>query len=229
MLLDPREGWFLNTSHVHIPNDVIGLLQLDEGFCLPPDNKENVFIKYIKHFKSSFSRFKQQQSCVNKMRSQLVSFLKPIHNLDRHMSDTDKIIKNAVLNIKKFVKDHPNIIFTRADKGNTVVALDKNEYVQNMEISLSDTDTYTLQKENEGDEDGEGKEENRPASRGGGPGCWNCSSRIHRYSACPRPRRAFCYGCGREGVTLRDCVRCPEGWRRLGPYHPGRGHEPRGE
>jgi len=74
-----------------------------------------------------------------------------------------------------------------------------------------------------------GAEENRLAARAGGPGCWNCGSRAHRYSACPHPRRAFCYGCGAEGVTLRECVRCAEGWRRLGPYHPDHGHARRRE
>jgi len=37
-LLDPREKWFVNNSNSHIPNEVIGLLQLGEGFCLPPND-----------------------------------------------------------------------------------------------------------------------------------------------------------------------------------------------
>jgi len=73
------------------------------------------------------------------------------------------------------------------------------------------------------------EEGDQPAAPRGGPGCWNCGSRAHRYSAYPRPRRAFCYGCGAEGVTLRDCTRCAEGWRRLGLYHPERGHDRRRE
>jgi len=70
---------------------------------------------------------------------------------------------------------------------------------------------------------------NQLMARRGGPGCWNCGSRAHRYSACPHPRRAFCYGCGRQGVTLRDCTNCAEEWRRLGPYHPDHGHARRRE
>lgn len=46
-------------------------------------------------------------------------------------------------------------------------------------------------------------------------GCWNCGSPRHRYSQCPQPRdQNFCYGCGRRGVTLRECGRCREEWRR---------------
>jgi len=43
MLLEPREKWFINTSKVFIPNDVIGLLQLGEGFCLPSENKAFIY------------------------------------------------------------------------------------------------------------------------------------------------------------------------------------------
>jgi len=32
-LLEPREKWFINTCNTQIPNEMIGLLQLDEGFC----------------------------------------------------------------------------------------------------------------------------------------------------------------------------------------------------
>jgi len=40
-LLEPREKWFINTCSTQILNDVIGLLQLGEGFCLPPTNYFN--------------------------------------------------------------------------------------------------------------------------------------------------------------------------------------------
>jgi len=33
-------------------------------------------------------------------------------------------------------------LFTKADKGNTVAALDKSDYIKNMETCLSDSDTY---------------------------------------------------------------------------------------
>jgi len=74
MLLEPREKWFVNISNTVIPNDVIGLLQLGEGFCLPPDNKMNLLIEYIKHIENSFMRLKQRHSCINTIRSHLSIF-----------------------------------------------------------------------------------------------------------------------------------------------------------
>jgi len=148
MLLEPREKWFVNSSNTSIPADVIGLLQLGEGFCLPPDNESNLLIEFIKHTENGLRRLRQGHSCINTMRSQFVSFLKPVGKLKTHRSDIDRKIIEAVWKTKRFKKEHPNIIFTKADKGNAVVALDRDEYVRNMESSLSDPDTYTLLKHN---------------------------------------------------------------------------------
>jgi len=78
------------------------------------------------------------------MRSQFVNFLKPIHKLDHHMSDIDSKIMNVVSSTKKFIKDNSNILFTRADKGNTVVTLDRNEYIENMEAYYRYVDDIAL-------------------------------------------------------------------------------------
>jgi len=147
-LLEPREQWFYNTTKTPIPNKVIGLLQLGEGFCLPPDNKEHLFIEYIKHIENNFSKFKQQQSCVNTMRIQLFNFLKPLHNLDHVRSNIDLEILDAVSFTKKFIKENPELLFTRADKGNTVVALDRTDYMNKMKACLSDSNTYIKLKQN---------------------------------------------------------------------------------
>jgi Zn-finger nucleic acid-binding protein len=46
-------------------------------------------------------------------------------------------------------------------------------------------------------------------------GCWNCGSRVHKYSRCPRNReRVFCYACGYVGVSIKDCPRCGDEWTR---------------
>jgi len=82
------------------------------------------------------------------MRSQLFNFLKPLHKLEQCNFNIDSEILDAVSITKRFIKNNPNILFTRADKGNTVVALDKNDYVKNMEDCLSDSDTYTVLKHN---------------------------------------------------------------------------------
>jgi len=49
---------------------------------------------------------------------------------------------------KSFIKNNPDIIFTRADKGNTVVALNRIDYNNKMEIFFSDSNTYSILKRN---------------------------------------------------------------------------------
>jgi len=43
---------------------------------------------------------------------------------------------------KKFLSDHPDIIVTKADKGNVTVALEKTEYFDKMHDLFSDRNTY---------------------------------------------------------------------------------------
>jgi len=55
----------------------------------------------------------------------------------------DKKIITLLESTKKFLKNNPNILFTRADKGSITVALDKNDYINKIDNMLNDTDTYT--------------------------------------------------------------------------------------
>jgi len=48
----------------------------------------------------------------------------------------------------QFYKKNPNIIFTRADKDNVTVALDKTSYTKNIGKLLNDESTYTIIKKN---------------------------------------------------------------------------------
>jgi len=45
---------------------------------------------------------------------------------------------------KNFLKKHPEILVTRADKGNVTVALNYKEYFSKMEELLSDKTTYEV-------------------------------------------------------------------------------------
>lgn len=42
------------------------------------------------------------------------------------------------------MKNNPDIIFTRADKGNITVAIQKNDYINKINDMLCDKDTYSI-------------------------------------------------------------------------------------
>jgi len=47
-----------------------------------------------------------------------------------------------------FCKNNPNILFTKADKGNITVAINREEYTNKMESMLQDKNTYIIIKKN---------------------------------------------------------------------------------
>lgn len=49
---------------------------------------------------------------------------------------------------KQYMKENPNFIFTRADKGNVTVALDKDNYTLKITELLNDVDTYSIKNSN---------------------------------------------------------------------------------
>ncbi|KAG5316616.1 MOS1T transposase, partial [Pseudoatta argentina] len=52
------------------------------------------------------------------------------------------------LKTKDFVKNNPDVLFTHADKGNVVIAIDKVEYMNKIETMLEDTNMYTQESPN---------------------------------------------------------------------------------
>lgn len=42
---------------------------------------------------------------------------------------------------KQFIKNHPEVVITRADKGNVTVVLNRVDYIQKMESLISDDKT----------------------------------------------------------------------------------------
>jgi len=74
-------------------------------------------------------------------------FYKFIKNKIVSPQSTEKI--TYLLNMtKKFCKNNKNIIYTKADKGNVTVAMDKDFYINKIEELLNDQNTYTIVKKN---------------------------------------------------------------------------------
>jgi len=68
-------------------------------------------------------------------------------NTPPKLSSDSKLI-HLLHTTKQFCKNNQNIIFTRADKGNITVALDKSSYIKKIEELLKNDNTYTVVKRN---------------------------------------------------------------------------------
>lgn len=137
--------WFVNLSSLNIPHDTQCLLQLGDRFSLPPPkgSKHSAF-EFIKSIESNLSR--SDPLFASEIRSLSVQFLNKFLSTPSPPSATERVLLRMVVSTKKFLIDHPDLIITRADKGNTTVALDKDDYLRKMNDLLSDSDTYIVVK-----------------------------------------------------------------------------------
>jgi len=118
--------WFVNLSQSVISQEVSTLLQFGNRFCLPTYiNKKYAIHEFIKDIESNnaFHNSNKQTLIRNIAIPQLYKFLKNTPPIK--LSDVKLF---HLLNVtKQFCLNNNNIIFTRADKGNITVAIEKND------------------------------------------------------------------------------------------------------
>jgi len=122
--------WFVNLSNSSIPSEITKLLQLSNKFSLPVTfNKKIAIYETIKDIESNIKSFhlKNQTRIRNTIISQFHKFL----HLQTPKNTTTELLTSLTKFTKNFVQKNSEIIFTRADKGNITVALNKNDYYKN--------------------------------------------------------------------------------------------------
>jgi len=62
-------------------------------------------------------------------------------NTTKNINNNEKLLLKCLHHTKKFMTDNPDILFTKANKGNATVAIDAREYNNKMIENLSDTNT----------------------------------------------------------------------------------------
>ncbi|XP_025264619.1 uncharacterized protein LOC112637990 [Camponotus floridanus] len=137
-----RKEWFVNLSSSIIPEVVQLLLQLGEKFCLPVVDKERTVVDLLKSVEFNINKLPTEVRTLVRNRS--FPIINSFHNSILHKSPSDKVILKSLNATKKFTRDNPDILFTRADKGNITVALNKDDYLSNMSVLLADENTYKV-------------------------------------------------------------------------------------
>jgi len=142
-----NQKWFINLSNIDIPPKVSCLLQHEEKFSLPfSSDKKTIIHEFIKDIEGNANRVNthKQIKIRNIATAQLNKFL--------HRKTQKNVIDNNILSMVKstteFMQKNPDVIFTRADKGNVTVALNKNVYIKKIEELLHDKETYLISKRN---------------------------------------------------------------------------------
>jgi len=134
-------------SDVEFPSEVQRLLQLGDRFSLPPfeHQKKKNTINFIKHVENNIQNFKLNEELNINIRSLSVSIIDKLFN-NCALSYNDRILSSMYNSTRTFLKQHPEVLVTRADKGNITVALNNKKYITQIEDMLSDGSTYEVVK-----------------------------------------------------------------------------------
>jgi len=139
--------WFVNLSDVAIPHEVSTLLQYGDRFSLPThSNKKTAIHEFIKDIESNIylQKSNKQTMIRNIAIPYFHKFLKNTPTLN--LTDTKLIHMHKVT--EQFCKNNKEIIFSKADKGNITVAMDRTYYISKVEELLKDKNTYTVIRKN---------------------------------------------------------------------------------
>jgi len=107
---------------------------------MPINNKEKVVMEFIKSIEFNTNKFNIDTQL--NIRNRAIPL---IGSLPTVLSNTHLNPRLSFLNrtCKIFIKNNPDVIFTKADKGNIMVALNKDDYISKITNMLEDSNTYT--------------------------------------------------------------------------------------
>jgi len=114
-------------------------LQLGENFSLPTNNKKEIIFEFIKNIERNIKKFPVPSQMA--VRNHSIPLLNNLLSFSPHRNQSQ--VLHLVKIVKRFLNDNPNLIITKADKGNITVALDKDDYTNKLNEMLSDIDTYS--------------------------------------------------------------------------------------
>lgn len=132
-----QERWFKNISNEQIPDDISNFLALGPKFSIKPNVRDISIPKILAEVESVTTHEPHNHGKIiaAKVTNILTNFLqKP----DRTPSQLEVTYQNT----GKFLRQHPEVLVTQADKGNVTVCMKKSEYSALSKNILADTQYY---------------------------------------------------------------------------------------
>jgi len=144
LLNQSHKNWFVNLSNKTIPDEVTLLLQLGEKFSLPilKNDKEKTSVEFIKSIERNV--FKEVDIISSQIRNQSIPIIKRVFKSTHNLDVNEKMVLSWLKHTREFARKNPDILFTKADKGNATVSMDLAEYKNKMIEIFSDSNTYMV-------------------------------------------------------------------------------------
>ncbi|XP_062537658.1 uncharacterized protein LOC134205978 [Armigeres subalbatus] len=130
--------WIENTTTTELPDYVERSLMLGPNFNI---NEVSGF-PYIETV-ANIEKYVQRNENADQIRSEVCNaMINHIHYHKQPRHSPNEWIEKDVNKSKRFLRDNPNLVITKADKGNKIVIMETQEYQCKMEELLSNEDTY---------------------------------------------------------------------------------------
>ena len=136
------EKGLVNVSDIQLPTYVIDTLKRGEKFSFNNTFDKNLTLQYLKIFETYVNNYIDDE-IAPKVRGYFLDTIKKYHNKDLSTRlHNDKKFKIVLEKTKHFIKNHPSILITRADKGNATVVKTKSSYLEKTENLFKDQKSY---------------------------------------------------------------------------------------
>lgn len=134
--------WINNLTNLEIPKNVMNILQLDGKFNLPTEQKKLPVVDIVANLEPTIQELEPELRMAT--RNKLCNTLMNFKNGPKRFTAFEKLIKNQFIETKQFLRSHPDILVTSADKGNVTVLMSKLDYDAKMKVLLDERTTYTV-------------------------------------------------------------------------------------
>lgn len=135
----PNENWLVNKSNKFIPDNIKHFLSMGSKFALKTTLNDINISKLLAEVESILTEFPPDK--IDEIRSKAINII--TNYIHKNKSKKTNIDKDE-LDTRLFLKSNPDILITKADKGNVTVILDKNDYITKSLELLNDETTYHI-------------------------------------------------------------------------------------
>ncbi|XP_074025984.1 uncharacterized protein [Leptinotarsa decemlineata] len=132
-----KENWIKNLSDIIIPEDIKHFLALGFNFSLPPTTTEVNIPNLLSDIENLITGFCDSKK--NLFRAKITNI---VTNFFQKPHDNKNYLNFLFEKTKTFLKNHPELILTRSDKGNVTVIMKKSDYIEKSLEIINDSESY---------------------------------------------------------------------------------------